>query len=64
MIQLSKENGVELGTGYPHDPITIAYLRDYIQKHGKAPVIARSSWVTTQRLLDEVLKQDSNTLVQ
>ena len=30
MLQLSKENGVDLGTGYPHDPLSISYIRKYI----------------------------------
>ena len=55
MLQLSKENGVDLGTGYPHDQLSISYIRKYIQQHGKSPIIARSSWITTQRLLQEDL---------
>ena len=61
MLQLSKENGVDLGTGYPHDPLSISYIRKYIQQHGKSPIIARSSWITTQRLLQE--KKRSKTLL-
>lgn len=55
MKKLSEENGVDLGTGYPHDPLSIKYIRDYIEKNGKAPIIARSSWITTQRLVEELL---------
>lgn len=56
MLQLSEENGVDLGTGYPHDPLSISFIRKYIQQHGKSPIIARSSWITTQRLLQEEQK--------
>lgn len=56
MAQLSQELDVELGTGYPHDPLSIAYLRSYIKEHGKPPIIARSSWITTQRILKEELE--------
>ena len=57
MQSLSEELGVNLGTGYPHDPLSIEYIRSYIREHGKAPVIARSSWITTQRILTEVTKE-------
>lgn len=57
MQSLSEEVGVDLGTGYPHDPLSIEYIRSYVREHGKAPVIARSSWITTQRILAEVRKE-------
>lgn len=53
VTQLSQELGIELGTGYPHDPLSIAYIRSYVRQHGKPPTIARSSWITTQRILKE-----------
>lgn len=55
MEQLSKDNGVDLGTGYPHDPLSLKFIRDYIREHECAPIIARSSWITTQRLMEELL---------
>lgn len=59
MKQLSEEYGVDMGTGYPHDPLTIQFLRNFIREHGKAPVIARSSWITTQRLIDKELHSNN-----
>ena len=58
---LSEELEVNLGTGYPHDPLSIEYIRSYVREHGKAPVIARSSWITTQRILTEVLKEQGGS---
>lgn len=43
-----------LGTGYPHDPLTIRYLKQYVTENRSAPSIARSSWITVQKLLDEI----------
>ena len=56
MESLSEELGRDIGTGYPHDDLSTSYIRDFVKEHGKAPVIARTSWMTTQRILEEVLK--------
>lgn len=48
---LHEENG-EIGSGYPSDPATIAYLKEYIAGHGMPPVFARQSWETVARLMD------------
>lgn len=53
MQSLSEEVGRDLGTGYSHDPLSLAYIRDFIREHGKPPMIARASWITTQRILEE-----------
>jgi len=44
-----------LGSGYPSDARTIEFLRSYIKKYKKAPIIARKSWVTTKRIITEEL---------
>lgn len=41
-----------VGSGYPSDKVTIAYLKDYIAGHGTAPAFARTSWETVSRLFD------------
>ncbi|MBP2132746.1 ribonuclease HII [Methanomicrobium sp. W14] len=43
--RLSEEYG-DIGSGYPSDPKTIGYLRDYIEKSGECPVFCRKSWKT------------------
>jgi ribonuclease HII len=48
--ELAEEFG-EIGSGYPSDAITIAFLRDYIAGHGRPPLIARASWETTRHLV-------------
>jgi ribonuclease HII len=48
--ELEEEFGV-IGSGYPADPVTIAFLKEYIAAHGRPPVIARSSWATVKNLM-------------
>ena len=62
MLQLSEEYGIDLGTGYPHDPLSIDFLHKYIQKYHKPPIIARSSWITTQRILEEELQSSNESI--
>ena len=40
-----------LGSGYPSDPKTIAFLESYYKKFGKLPPIARKSWETCKKLI-------------
>ncbi|QSZ66833.1 ribonuclease HII [Methanofollis aquaemaris] len=42
-----------IGSGYPSDKVTIAYLKDYVAGHGTAPIFARTSWETVARLFDQ-----------
>lgn len=48
---LRKEYG-DFGSGYPSDPITIAFLRDWLARYGEIPSFARRSWKTWRRLVD------------
>lgn len=59
MSDLSKELGVDIGTGYPHDPLSTEYIRRYVRDCGKAPTIARNTWVTTQRIVEDVMNNHS-----
>jgi len=47
---LSKKYG-EIGSGYPSDPVTIAFLSAYIDEHKQPPPIARMSWKTVTTML-------------
>ncbi len=53
----------DLGSGYPSDPKTIKWLREWYRRHGSLPPIVRKKWVTVrkvlrlrQRSLDEFLR--------
>ena len=47
---LSKKYG-EIGSGYPSDPVTIAFLSAYIDEYKQPPPIARMSWKTVTSML-------------
>ncbi len=52
IAELAKEFG-EIGSGYSHDPKTIAFLENWM-KHNKAlPHFARKAWDTNKRILDK-----------
>lgn len=56
MEELAKEYG-NIGCGYPSDPDTIRFLRDYAGKNKCLPSCARHSWITNMRLLDEAFQK-------
>jgi ribonuclease HII len=53
IADLAREHG-EIGSGYPSDPVTIAYLREYLKSQKAPPPFARRSWATTRALLSEL----------
>ncbi|MCX6697266.1 MAG: ribonuclease HII [Methanoregula sp.] len=52
ITRLKKKYG-EIGSGYPADPVTIAYLSSYIDEHKSPPPIARKSWKTVIAMLEK-----------
>jgi len=51
VARLAAEYGA-LGSGYPSDPTTTAFLTDYVAATGELPGCARASWATSERLLN------------
>ena len=47
---LAEEYG-DVGSGYPSDPTTRAFLADYVDRHGELPACARRSWSTCDDVL-------------
>jgi len=45
----------DLGSGYPSDPRTISFLREWIRAHGELPSFSRRSWKTWRRIRDDRL---------
>jgi ribonuclease HII len=41
----------DVGSGYPSDPATRAFLADYVAEHGELPPCARKSWSTCDDVL-------------
>jgi ribonuclease HII len=46
---LKKEHG-DIGSGYPSDPKTIAFIEGYFKEHRSFPHFARKKWKTLDRL--------------
>jgi len=55
-IRVLEKTFGKIGSGYPHDPDTIAFIENYLKAHNKLPSIARKSWDTSQRMLDNQLQ--------
>ena len=51
--ELRKKLDMPLGSGYPSDPITRRFLREYIRRYGKVPRHVRTSWKTVKNMLKE-----------
>ena len=43
--------GYDVGSGYPSDPTTRAFLREYVRANGALPDCARASWSTCDDVL-------------
>ena len=52
--ELAKQYG-KIGSGYPSDPTTIEFLRNYIKEYGNPPPCARRSWKTVAILSQRTL---------
>lgn len=50
---IAREMGCDLGSGYPADPVTDRFLRDWLKTHKDLPHCVRHSWDTAKRLLRE-----------
>jgi ribonuclease HII len=48
--RLAAEYG-DVGSGYPSDPTTREFLREYVAEHGDLPACARRSWSTCDDVL-------------
>lgn len=51
VADLAAEYG-SIGSGYPGDPNTRKFLRDYVHEHDALPPFARASWQTSQDVLN------------
>ncbi|MDG6226052.1 MAG: ribonuclease HII [Candidatus Thermoplasmatota archaeon] len=49
--EISREIGSDIGSGYPSDPNTIAFLKGYLARWGDLPPHTRRSWDTARALL-------------
>ena len=48
---ISKEFGVDIGSGYPSDQVTMDFIKGWIRKNGVSPKHTRNSWEPVRKLL-------------
>jgi len=53
LIEDLKAEWGDIGSGYPSDPVTIGFLKDYIAEKEGPPSIARRSWKTISNMMSE-----------
>lgn len=53
LAELAEQIGFDLGSGYPGDPRTIAFLKESWRRDQKFPVWVRTKWETVQRIMAE-----------
>lgn len=51
MARIEADIGQPIGSGYAHDPQTVAFLEGYVRRHGHMPPYARKKWRTSKALL-------------
>lgn len=51
-VEALREEYGDIGSGYPSDPTTRAFLAGYVDEHGQLPACARTSWKTSKDVLD------------
>lgn len=51
--KIAKELGREMGSGYPSDPLTVQFLKSWLDEHGDVPPHVRRSWKTIKDLLKD-----------
>ncbi|BAD84994.1 ribonuclease HII [Thermococcus kodakarensis KOD1] len=53
-VEKLKEEYGEIGSGYPSDPRTRAFLENYYREHGEFPPIVRKGWKTLKKIAEKV----------
>ena len=51
--ELTKSLNQPLGSGYPADPITQKFLKNWLREYGTLPPYVRLSWKTAQNLINQ-----------
>lgn len=54
--EISEQMGEDVGSGYPSDPVTINFLKDYYKKNKCLPDCARKTWKTSHAIIADILQ--------
>lgn len=55
--KLEQEIGIKFGSGYPSDPSTKKFLKEWVEKYGDLPNFARHSWKTSENVIRNYKKK-------
>ena len=55
VAEISEEFGEDIGSGYPSDPVTIAFIEKWLKEKGCTPKHTRNSWDTVKNLKSRLL---------
>lgn len=55
IAEISEEFGENIGSGYPSDPVTIAFIEKWLKENGCTPRHTRNSWDTVRNLKSRLL---------
>ena len=55
IAEISEEFGENIGSGYPSDPVTIAFIEKWLKEKGCTPRHTRNSWDTVKNLKSRLL---------
>ncbi|WP_424358321.1 ribonuclease HII [Methanocella sp. MCL-LM] len=54
--EISEKMGEDVGSGYPADPVTKTFLKNYYMKHKCLPDCARKTWKTSHAVIADCLQ--------
>lgn len=54
--KISESVGEDVGSGYPNDPATIEFLKNYYKKNKHMPPFVRKSWKTTTAIINDCMQ--------
>ena len=55
IVDIADEFGENIGSGYPSDPVTIAFIEKWLKEKGCTPKHTRNSWDTVKNLKSRLL---------
>lgn len=55
--KLKKQCGYDFGTGYPSDPKTIEFLKEWFKNNSCFPAFVRKSWITAKEIKNALLQK-------
>lgn len=49
--EIAEELGADIGSGYSHDKVTLAFIEGYFDRNGRLPPHTRKSWDTSKNII-------------